>query len=427
MPRHDLATGYHSASDLVARMRHFRPSTELRQGWQYNNHHYVTLALIVERLSGMPLPMFVQRHILDPLGMDQTTYSNSVAEDSGHRSDGFARVHVNLTECRLGLEKDPVEIGPGCTGHSGSLGWWAKGEAGGEAGPGGVISSAHDMATWLQELLDPQVISPALLQRLTTGIMASNGVAKWPEYGVANYGLAQIIMTYRGHAVHMHGGAVPGQHTQVLRLPDLGLGVFVAINDETFGPLGHEIIGNMIIDDILGLDPIDHERRIVQAAMSLPTPPTPPSNPRAYPLDPQGRYYDPGYGQLDVKVLRKPDVPVWIRDSAAQGKPLNVSGPVYGASLTVPWVANLIFTHFDGPLFNWTGLYVADELDADDKVVGQMGSAAMSGTAVFTPIGLGLFGDFWGKGQAVEPRQVDESDPKRTAEVWYERVFPDTP
>lgn len=50
---------------------------------------YITANLIVERVSGTPFIDYVQENIFARLGMLQTTYNETAAEESGLLSKGF--------------------------------------------------------------------------------------------------------------------------------------------------------------------------------------------------------------------------------------------------------------------------------------------------------------------------------------------------
>lgn len=49
-----------------------RPLFTPGEKYQYSNSSYLLLGLIVEKLSGRPLPVYLQEHVFDPLGMKST-------------------------------------------------------------------------------------------------------------------------------------------------------------------------------------------------------------------------------------------------------------------------------------------------------------------------------------------------------------------
>lgn len=82
-----------------------------------------------------------------------------------------------------------------------------------------------------------------------------------PEMSSQMYGLGQEIYIYRGHQVIDHPGRAPGQKSYIIRLPDKMIGVAVMCNDDESGDMFNEVAKWRIIDDLLGLDPIDFKTR----------------------------------------------------------------------------------------------------------------------------------------------------------------------
>ncbi|KAJ7240881.1 beta-lactamase/transpeptidase-like protein [Mycena rebaudengoi] len=167
--------------------------------------------LMVPISASVPEVNYVHENILKLLGMDHTTYFYADAIKTGNLADSFARDRPNVTE-------NPF--------------------AQGISGPGGVISSAHDMvlshllyknsvylpsqAIWLQMLLregknqlNKTVIPSEVIREVTTGVSVLQPVAEYPELSPVVYGGGQMRGTYRGHElmavlVLKHDGGTPG-------------------------------------------------------------------------------------------------------------------------------------------------------------------------------------------------------------------------
>jgi hypothetical protein len=75
------------------------------------------------------------------------------------------------------------------------------------------------------------------------------------------YGLAQDLYTYRGHYVIEHGGAQPGQRSHVMRIPGKGTGMAIMVNEHQFGMGFVQVAQRMIVDCLLGLEPVDWAKR----------------------------------------------------------------------------------------------------------------------------------------------------------------------
>jgi hypothetical protein len=50
--------------------------------------------------------------------------------------------------------------------------------------------------------------------------------------------LVKVCSKYRGYYVIEHGGAVPGQMSQVMRMPGAGVGIAIMVNDNEFQSTG---------------------------------------------------------------------------------------------------------------------------------------------------------------------------------------------
>ncbi|ODO04797.1 hypothetical protein I350_05407 [Cryptococcus amylolentus CBS 6273] len=414
---------------IVSTMRYLRPSAELRQAWQYNNFHYIALDLVIQTLTNRSLSDFVQSRIFDPVGLQDATYNATQARLSGHRSDGFVRLNRNYTQCTVELDVSRAGIPHACLGTSASIGWWVNGDGSFEAGPGGIIMSGSDMAKWTKELLDPRHLPAALVDKLTVTYDSMYGKPQNPYVGIHTYGLGQWVYTYRGFTVHGHDGSLPGQHSTFIRLPDIGFGFFLAINDDDFGTPLHRAITNIILDKVLGLDYVDWERQVKSLVFTIPEYPDVPINPREAPAKVAGRYTDSGYGNLDLKQISHPAGPfaAHILETVSlslTSAPLNITGPIYLAEINKTFASHIILTHFDGPLFNITLLATAETLSQAVEVTRTAIKVEGYGTAVVQDAGVGIFGNIWGKGNLARESTVTEEQTvvKKAAEIWFDRV-----
>jgi len=417
MPRHDMSYGGYPPEKMVKNMRSLRASAEIRQTFQYNNMHYATAALIVGRLSGLEYTQFVRKHILEPVGMTDTTYSCEEAARSGKRSDGWLKRGVNETRCRetfTGVDS----LDASCTGRAVSFGWWSTGECTWTAGMGGIISSAVDQAKWLRELLAPRVIPDGLIARVINGHTVQNGGPSDPEMSPYVYGFGQHGSTYRGHYVVGHTGGLPGMTSIVVRLPYDGLGVVVMVNDATALPRMFEIPLLRILDDLLGLEPIDWETRFTNQSLSrLPEPVQLPENPTPPPVSFKhiaGKYSDKGYGTLKLRLAKVGELDDPVYDGLRATPGLNLTGPVFITDLDKAFANRAVLTHFDGALFNLTAL---NRVQTAEGELSEMSGAA---EAVITKHGIGLFGNVWGA-YGVPVRHAAVKDAQKKAEVWFEK------
>src|SRR5688500_6510763 len=70
--------------DILHRMGFLRPGAPPRTRYQYNNNAYAVAGLVVQAVSGMTWDEFVQRRILEPLGMRETLTGHAGLDQRGN-------------------------------------------------------------------------------------------------------------------------------------------------------------------------------------------------------------------------------------------------------------------------------------------------------------------------------------------------------
>jgi len=233
-----------------------------------------------------------------------------------------------------------------------------------------------------------------------------------------------------------HTGDVPGFATHIARLPKLGVGIFVGYNDDKSAGLVSTTIIYRLLDDLLGLDPIDWEERLITRRLRGTSSLTPiPDDQRPAPpiTSLTGRYRDDGYGSLEVVAFDGPHrFDQSLMSSFAPGTKVQsyiaaisqmtttmpvLSEPLLFAHAGKLFVSTYIFTHFDGPIFNVT------MIDVKQYPIGELTAYATgSSSAVFVDGeggGFGMFENFWGGRYG--KRAVEEGI-QEEAEVWFSKA-----
>ena len=289
---HPWATRDENPAAVVKRVRSLPLSAEIRQAWQYSNDHYIILGHIVSVLTGQPLHEFIGRHVLQPLGMHDSLYNHTEARSTGRFTDSF--FHLNRSTGGIGKAEAVEQYFPGTRLNL--------------AAAGGLVSSSRDVATWLQELLDPQHLSTPLLHNISMGRAIATGVSPEPEIGVRLYGMAQALSSYRGVQMTYHTGLIVDQYSIIVRLPHHDIGIAVLTNDDIGSHLLSPIV-RRVIEDMLKMDFVDWEKREIEPALNqevhAQTPPTVQLPPTAENIT--GPYFHPGYGTLLVRPIDKQD------------------------------------------------------------------------------------------------------------------------
>ncbi|KAJ6463409.1 beta-lactamase/transpeptidase-like protein [Mycena sanguinolenta] len=440
MPRHDIALGLQAAGtalDIIKRIKYLKPSAEFRSKFQYNNMMYTTLSYLPTVLlpSKPSFAQYVHDNILEPLGMNSTTYSFQVANATNRLADGFGR-EGDTTVNPIVQPSHPMPYWLQIGGSDGTTAL---------SGAGGVISTINDLSIWLKMLisngLNPDtnatVIPVDVLGTVASGRTVWPFTLAFPEVSVGTYGGAQYWSSYRGYDLIEHGGDVQGFHSMVTRFPYEGAGVAIIINDDLSSL--REIIRYRIMDELFGLEPVDWNTRYQEIAVETaaataaavntyrPANATPPTGGFVSLV---GNYSNPGYASFELCLIAPPP------STASQGcttlaNTLNSSFPALFddtvPTLAFAWDPNVAqyvkLAHFDGDIFNltgWTGMPTGNASSpvwAYDN--GFTGAKVEFGPSIDGTIGFGLEGGLWGAQNSPDPQGNTAED---RAEVWFTKA-----
>jgi CubicO group peptidase (beta-lactamase class C family) len=175
-------------------------------------------------LSGLTWEQFVKRRIFDPLGM-----SRSYADHRGQPQRAEPAVPYSERRDSTELYRQPyytaeVAIAPA----------------------GAINSSVQDLSRWAIALLNggivegKQVIPNAVLKEtMSPSLAMPNATLEsrgWGENLNQYYGMGRWISSYRGHLLALHGGDLPGFHSQVSIMPNDSIGVIVLVVGDHVAP-----------------------------------------------------------------------------------------------------------------------------------------------------------------------------------------------
>jgi len=184
----------------------FQPGAE----YEYNNTNYALLGLIVEKVDGKPLAQVMKERLFEPLGMKQTYLPASgditIPEPYAH-GYGYGSVAAVLRDdapyppdlvaaARAGTLK-PKDF----TGINHSFAWAA----------GGAISTANDMAIWIEALVSGKVLD-AEYQRKWSGSFKPQDPDK--PHG-QQYGYGMVRLSWGPNVIYFHGGETAGYNSKI--------------------------------------------------------------------------------------------------------------------------------------------------------------------------------------------------------------------
>lgn len=183
--------------------RVFPPGTRT----SYSNWGAALAAKIVEDVSGVPYEEFLQREILTPLAMTHTTLKGpSVMPENlqAELSEGLK------AENGWPAKQDYMQIGP-------------------YAPAGAMASTADDMAHWmLFHLGGGEEDGARLMSPATHALMWARAFPDRPEGADLAHGF--MTKRYRDYESFGHGGATSAFFTNMVMVPQLGIGVFISQN-----------------------------------------------------------------------------------------------------------------------------------------------------------------------------------------------------
>jgi D-alanyl-D-alanine carboxypeptidase len=180
-------------ADLIAAMNKLQPVSPPGAQYRYNNFNYAVAALIVERVSGIPLSDYLQQNIFIPLLMNQTF----LAGDSG-----ISAQHA-----------------VGYTGKPGAFTRVKPWDPAWLFGDGDVVTNVYDLAKW-------DIGMPLLLRVDAERDMFTPSGAP----GATQYGLGWVIDQRGGKRYIWHNGEIAGYRAMNALLPDDHVAIIVLAN-----------------------------------------------------------------------------------------------------------------------------------------------------------------------------------------------------
>lgn len=169
--------------------------------FRYSNSNYFLLSLVAERATGRTFRELVDERIFGPLGMEHSLLRDDADEHIPRLAQGYAAD-------RRGFERVVSN--------------WQQ------TGDGAVHTNVGDLLRWVQNLSDFAVGGPELRTAMfTPGPRLDHGIG---------YGGGVSIDTVDGRLRVEHSGAWAGYLSNVVALPDDGLGVVVLCNRDDADP-----------------------------------------------------------------------------------------------------------------------------------------------------------------------------------------------
>ena len=181
----------------------FRPGDK----FEYSNSGYILLAMIIEKVSGVPYRVFLKEHIFNPLGMAETFVYDASHPDIPGKARGYNR---------FGDDADYDLL---------------------TYGEGGIYSSAEDLYKWDQALYTDKLVESSTLAMAFVRPTLNDGSA-------SSYGFGWAITEDQGQTITSHAGRYGGFNTYIKRFTrDHTTIIFLTNHDfKDMGSIGNALI-----------------------------------------------------------------------------------------------------------------------------------------------------------------------------------------
>ncbi|HVA16566.1 MAG TPA: serine hydrolase domain-containing protein [Candidatus Dormibacteraeota bacterium] len=186
----------------------FPPGTK----WEYSNGGYCVLAMVVEKISGVPFAEFLHQRIFAPLNMQNTVAHVSGKDHVANRAYGY----TNDAGVWLETDQSPTSA---------------------TLGDGGIYSSLDNLIKWddalrNHTLLSAEEMRPAVTPENSAAVLPENveDLPKAASQKPLAYGFGWFLDPYRGHARMWHYGSSIGFHTIIQRFTNDNLTIIILSN-----------------------------------------------------------------------------------------------------------------------------------------------------------------------------------------------------
>ncbi len=225
--------------DILHNLQFLKPVTSFRSQYAYDNNLYIVAGEVVARVSGMSWEDFIEKRVMQPLGMTHSAASYDRLGDSSDVIDGHA----------------PVE---------GKVRVIARSRSKVDHAAGGIYSNIADLSKWVQLHLaggkygadSKQLFSGAVLHErwAPQTIIPVGGPGTYNTHFAA-YALGFLVNDVKGYKQVSHTGGLEGMVTQITMIPELQLGIIVLTNQQE--GLAFSAITNQIKDGYFGITGTD--------------------------------------------------------------------------------------------------------------------------------------------------------------------------
>lgn len=228
--------------DIIHNLRYLKPVSSFRTQFDYDNNLYIVAGEVVAKASGMSWEEFIEKRIMQPLGMTQSAASIYRLKNKSNIISAHAPVNGKVEPIRMD--------------------WSETADA-----AGGIYSNLTDLSKWVIMQMDhgkygegKTLFSDDVHEDMWAPqtIIDVRGPSPYNTH-FASYGLGWFLSDVKGYKQVSHTGGLAGIVTQVTLIPELKLGIIVLTNQQSGAAF--TAITNTIKDAYLGVTGIDRVKQ----------------------------------------------------------------------------------------------------------------------------------------------------------------------
>lgn len=179
--------------------------TAQREPWgemQYNNTGYILTGMIIAAEAGETLSQQLRKRLFGPLGLNDTWAGTDEIYPKERVARGYMHVEEEQGQWDVGGAGEPVD------GAWDATDWFPLSGAG---AAGDMVSTARDLAHWMDSLFGGKVLDEARLREMAGNL----NPASFPGSPVTHNGHGILVSTFGDLAIKGHLGQIPGHATMM--------------------------------------------------------------------------------------------------------------------------------------------------------------------------------------------------------------------
>jgi CubicO group peptidase (beta-lactamase class C family) len=292
LPRQDLEWLFNfthaTPESSLALLGTMQPTSRFGEVFQYSNlmaaaAGYVAASVLQrEKEMGAAYDEAMRSRVFEPLGMSRTTFDFATALSGDHASPHGVNVDGNTVPENTDNDASIVPVRPA----------------------GGMWTSAHDLAQYIAMELR-QGLLPDGRRLVSTENLWERRRPQVPSGYRESYGMGLLVNTQRDIPIIHHGGSLAGYRSEMIFLPEHGVGLVVLTNSDTGGYLTGLLLRRLL--EVLFDGKPEATERATAAAMQRAAQIAKARAQLVVPADPvqagrlASRYVNPALGELRVE------------------------------------------------------------------------------------------------------------------------------